>query len=195
MLSFRPRHPWQKALLLFVPRQSWLRILHSYVLAIPRSGVLLCDLRSCFCMVGGPSDPPVFGHENTALFCGCGLAGTPLHVPLLGLGGMECSVYVPRLCTWGPSNSHPTPLFPGEGPFSCCSLAILAGGCYTISFPPLVARASCCACNCALGLAGWAAQCSPLHPTCPTCGRRDSCMVGVPSGVATSPYIWPAVPG
>ena len=27
-------------------------------------------------------------------FCGCGLAGTPLHVPLPGLGEIECSVYV-----------------------------------------------------------------------------------------------------
>ena len=28
---------------------------------------------------------------------GCGLAGTPPHVPLLGLGWMECSAVVPRL--------------------------------------------------------------------------------------------------
>ena len=27
--------------------------------------------------------------------CACGLAGTPLHVPLLGLGRMECSIVVP----------------------------------------------------------------------------------------------------
>ena len=33
-------------------------------------------------------------------FCGCCLAGTPLHVPLLGLGWMDCSVVVPRLRTW-----------------------------------------------------------------------------------------------
>ena len=25
-------------------------------------------------------------------FCGCGLAGTPLHIPLLGLGAMRCPV-------------------------------------------------------------------------------------------------------
>ena len=29
--------------------------------------------------------------------CGCGLAGTPPHVPLLELGWMECSAVVPRL--------------------------------------------------------------------------------------------------
>ena len=28
---------------------------------------------------------------------GCGVAGTPPHVPLLGLGWMECSAVVPRL--------------------------------------------------------------------------------------------------
>ena len=31
------------------------------------------------------------------LFCGCGLAGTPLHIPQLGVGKMECTVAVPRL--------------------------------------------------------------------------------------------------
>ena len=31
------------------------------------------------------------------LVCGCGLAGTPPHVPLLGLGWMVCSAVVPRL--------------------------------------------------------------------------------------------------
>ena len=39
MSSFRPRHPWQMALVLFVPRQ---RVLHSSVPPIPGSGVLLC---------------------------------------------------------------------------------------------------------------------------------------------------------
>ena len=41
----------------------------------------------------GRSGPPVTQQENTALLSGCGLAGTPLHVPLLGLGGKERSVY------------------------------------------------------------------------------------------------------
>ena len=40
-LSFRPRHPWQIALLLFVLYQ---RVLHSSVPPIPVSGVLLCVL-------------------------------------------------------------------------------------------------------------------------------------------------------
>ena len=29
------------------------------------------------CRVAGPSDLPLLGHENTGVFCGCGLAGTP----------------------------------------------------------------------------------------------------------------------
>ena len=41
-LSFRPRHPWQMALLMFVPRQSSPRVLHSSVPPLPGSGVLLC---------------------------------------------------------------------------------------------------------------------------------------------------------
>ena len=40
------------------------------------------------------------GTRTQRFFFGCGLAGTPVHVPLLWLGGMECSAYVPRLCTW-----------------------------------------------------------------------------------------------
>ena len=38
----------------------------------------------------GPSGPLVKLQENTALLSSCGLAGTPLHVSLLGLGGKEC---------------------------------------------------------------------------------------------------------
>ena len=48
----------------------------------------VCDPRPGSCRVGSPCDPPVFGHKNTAssvFFCGCGLAGMPLHVRLLGL--------------------------------------------------------------------------------------------------------------
>ena len=131
--------------------------------------------------MGGPNDPPVFGHENTALFCGRGLAGTPLHVPLLGLGGMECSVYVPRLCGdhEDPSVVVPSP-FLVEGALLFCSRHSWPGH--------LAVRV-----NCALGSVGWAAQCAPLHPTYPTCGRSDSCMVGVRRCVATSPYVWPAI--
>ena len=51
-------------------------------------------------------------------------------------------------------------------------------GCVTLLFPPFVVRASCCACDSAVGLAGWAALGAPLHPTCPSCGRSDSCLVG-----------------
>ena len=36
---------------------------------------------------------------------------------------------------------------------------------------------------------------APLHPTCPTYGWVDSCMVGVRRGVATSTHIWPPIPG
>ena len=53
----------------------------------------------------------------------------------------------------------------------------------------------CRVCASTLGLAGWAASGAPLHPTCPTCGRSDSCMVGVRSGVATCTHVWPAIPG
>ena len=35
----RPRHPWQMALLMFVPRHSWMRVLQSSVPPIPGSGV------------------------------------------------------------------------------------------------------------------------------------------------------------
>ena len=38
------------------------------------------------------------GTARFFLFYGCGLAGTPLHVPLLGLGQKESSVVVRRLC-------------------------------------------------------------------------------------------------
>ena len=66
--------------------------------------------------------------------------------------------------------------------------------CATLLFPPFVARASCCVCDFALGLAGWAALGAPHHPTCPTCGRSDSCMVGVRRGVTTSTDVCPATP-
>ena len=45
----------------------------------------------------------VWAQEHSAfcflvfLVCGCGLAGTPRHVPLLALGWMECSAVVPCL--------------------------------------------------------------------------------------------------
>ena len=40
--SLKPSHPWQMALLMFLPRHFWPRVLHSSVPAIPGSGVLLC---------------------------------------------------------------------------------------------------------------------------------------------------------
>ena len=46
-------------------------------------------------VVGGgvtsPSGSPVRLQENTELLSVCGLTGTPQRVPLLGLGGKECS--------------------------------------------------------------------------------------------------------
>ena len=69
---------------------------------LARACCCVCDPRPGSCSVGSPCDSPVFGHKNTArlvffCFCGCGLAGTPLHVPLLGLGRMKCSVVVPHV--------------------------------------------------------------------------------------------------
>ena len=52
-------------------------------------------------------------------------------------------------------------------------------GCFTLLLTPFLAWAPCCVCDSALGLAGWEALGAPLHPICPTCGRCDSCMVGV----------------
>ena len=40
---FNPRHPRQLALLMFVPRHSWLRVLLFSVPPIPGSGVLPCE--------------------------------------------------------------------------------------------------------------------------------------------------------
>ena len=68
-------------------------------------------------------------------------------------------------------------------------------GCVTLLFPPVEARASCCACDSALGLARWAALSAPLHLTCPSFGRSDSCMVGVRRGIATSTHVSSAIPG
>ena len=100
-LSFRPRNPCGRPFCcLFLANPGW----RSFILLSPpylaRAHCCLCDLRPWPCRVGSPNDLPVFGHENTAFFCGCGLAGTPLHVPVLGLEKVECSVYVPRLCRW-----------------------------------------------------------------------------------------------
>ena len=36
----------------------------------------------------------ILARDHSVFFSGCGLAGMPLHVPLLGLGRTECPVYV-----------------------------------------------------------------------------------------------------
>ena len=41
--------------------------------------------------VVGPTGLPVRSEQNTELLSCCGLTGTPLRVPLPGLGGKECS--------------------------------------------------------------------------------------------------------
>ena len=107
----------------------------------------------------GTFGPPMFWHENTACPGGCGLAGTPLHVPPLGLGGELCSVFrmlaPPALLpSWTsscippmahcPSDVCPSPLIV-EGPSFCCSPNTWLG------------RAAVCV-ICALGHAGWAAN-------------------------------------
>ena len=107
----------------------------------------------------GTFGPPMFWHKNTACPGSCGLAGTPLHVPPLGLGGELCSVFrmlappavLPSLTSSCiPPMAHcssdvcPSPLMV-EGPSSCCSPHTWLG------------RAAVCV-ICALGHAGWAAH-------------------------------------
>ena len=102
---------------------------------------------------------PMFWHENTACPGGCGLAGTPLHIPPLGLGGELCSVscmlappaVLPSLTSscippmaHCPSDVCPSPLM-AEGLSFCCSPHTRLG------------RAAVCV-ICALGHAGWAAH-------------------------------------
>ena len=105
----------------------------------------------------GTFGPPMIRHENTACPGGCGLAGTPLHVPPLGLGGELCSVFgmlarpavlpfltsscIP-LMAHCPSDVCPSPLM-AEGPSFCCSPHTWLG------------RAAVCV-ICAHGHAGWA---------------------------------------
>ena len=62
-------------------------------------------------------------------------------------------------------------------------------------FFPHLAQASCCSCDSTLVFNAWAALGAPLRPTCFTCGRSDSCLVGVRRGVASSTHVWPAIPG
>ena len=111
----------------------------------------------------GTCGRPMFWHENTACPGRCGLAGTPLHVPPLGLGGELCCVFcklappafLPSLTSSCipsmprcPSDVCPSPLML-EGPSFCCSLH------------PWLGRAAVCV-ICALGHAGWAAH--VFHP-------------------------------
>ena len=44
--------------------------------------------------ITSPNGSPVRWQENTELLSVCGLAGTPQHVSLLGIGGKECSLNV-----------------------------------------------------------------------------------------------------
>ena len=76
----------------FCPPQTWLgRVAVCVICALGYAGWAAQVIHLCLCM-------------RTQLFfvCffGCGLAGTPPHVPLLGLGGIECSVVMPRVRTW-----------------------------------------------------------------------------------------------
>ena len=107
----------------------------------------------------GTFGPPMFWHVNTARPGGCGLAGTPLHVPPLGLGGELCSVFcmlappavLPSLTSsclppmaHCPSDVCPSPLMV-EGPSFCCS-------------PHTWLRRAAVCVICAVGHAGWAAH-------------------------------------
>ena len=110
----------------------------------------------------GTFGPPMFWHENTACPGGCGLAGTPLHVPPLGLGGELCSVFcmlaapavLPSLTSscippmaHCPSDVCPSPLMV-EGPSFCCS-------------PPYPARVCCCVCGLRPGSCRVGSPCVP----------------------------------
>ena len=151
---------------------------------VVREYCCVCYLHPWLCKVGDPSGLPVNQHKNTALFCGFGLAGTPLHIPLPGCGGMERSIRV--------DNEVLQPLcFQEEGPSVVLRSPFVAEGAYPRhSWLGHLAVAVICA----LGLAGWVAQCASLCPTCPTCGRSVSYKVAVRRGVATNPYVWPAIP-
>ena len=107
----------------------------------------------------GTFSRPTFWHQNTPCPGGCGLAGTPLHVPPLGLGGELCSAFcmlappavVPSLTSscippraHCPSDVCRSPLM-AEGPSCCCSPHTWLG------------RAAVCVIF-ALGHAGWAAH-------------------------------------
>ena len=131
--------------------------------------------------------PALFWHENTACPGGCGLAGTPLHVPPLGLGGELCSVFrmlappavLPSLTSscippmaHCPSDVCPSPLMV-EGPSFCCSPHTWLG------------RAAVCV-ICALGHAGWAAH--VFHLRLCTRTQRVLCFFFVGScGLAGTP--------
>ena len=101
MSSFGPRQPWYgpsevcpspfpaEGPSFICPRHTWLgRVAMCVICALgyARWAAHVTDL--CLCTRTQP------------FFLRCGLAGTPQHVPLLGLGGMECSAVVSCLRTW-----------------------------------------------------------------------------------------------
>ena len=85
---FVPRHSWPRVFLSAVPSHTSLgRVAVSVIRALGHAGWATHVIHLC---LGTRTQRAL-----VVFFCGCGLAGTPLHVPLLGLGRMECSVVVP----------------------------------------------------------------------------------------------------
>ena len=101
MSSFRRRNPWfgpsdlcpspfsAEGPSFICPRHTWLGCVAMCVIcALGYAGWATHAIHLCLCT------------RTQRFSLGSGPAGTPLHVPLLGLGGMDCSVVVPRLRTW-----------------------------------------------------------------------------------------------
>ena len=86
---FVGRHSWPRVFLFAAPPHRWLgRVAVCVIRALDHAGWAAHVIHLC---LGTRTQRALF------FFCGCGLAGTPLHVTLLGLGRIECSVVVPRL--------------------------------------------------------------------------------------------------
>ena len=107
----------------------------------------------------GTFGPPMIRHENTACQGRCGLAGTPIHVPPLGLGGELFSVFgmlAPPAVLRSLTSSCIPPM--AHCPSDICSSPVMAEGpSFCCSPHTWLGRAAVCV-ICALGHAGWAAH-------------------------------------
>ena len=93
----------------------------------------------------GPIGLPVYWQEKTASPGGCGPAGTPLHVPPLGLGGEVCSVFcmlAPHVVL--PSLTSSFRPHMAECPSDVCPSPLMAEGLCFCCSPPYPAQACCC---------------------------------------------------